>query len=114
MVGLSAVRPISSEGATAIEDLARRPRPAAAHAHFDLEICSPAGRVLGSSTKPSVRLLVGGLASIRVRLRQMRPQGESEPAHFGANLTLLSSEMVLAAVTVAGERTRVPLGAITF
>lgn len=113
LVGLSPARPISLEGATAIEDVARRLHPAAAHAHFDVAVCSRAGRVLGSSAEPSVRLLVGGLASIQVRLRPMRPQGESEPPHFGANLALLSSEPVLATVIIAGERTRIPLGAIT-
>jgi hypothetical protein len=113
LVGLSAARPISSGGSTAIEKVASLLRPAASEAHFDVQVCSLGGRVLRLSAEPSVRLLAGGLTSRTVRLRRMRPQAESEPAHFGANLAVLSSEPMTATITVAGARTRIQLGAIS-
>jgi len=114
-VGLAPARRINPASATLASSGSTEAKPSVAagadssRVHLDVDICTTTGVRLGLDAVQSVRLTDGGVASITVPVRRLRPVDGDEPAHFGANVAVIAYAPVVAAITVGGEHATVVL-----
>ena len=109
------IRPASGAGSIAVEVVDSPSRALSAvgtgRVHFDVLICTTAGRPLSGVTLPSVRLsdaAVRGM-TINVPLQRLKLVSDRIPPHFGANITLPVGDPIRASIQVAGETASVAL-----